>query len=200
MTGSLWAPFIDQNHPEIGVATDLVSSIFKRAGYQTSTTIEPWSRTLEGTAIGVYDVIIGAWHTPEREKYFLFSDPYLFNEIRFIARRGNTFAYAGMNSLAGKTIGVVQGYAYGDEFDKSQIFNRVGRDDLLQNLKLLNQGSIDLTLADQWVLRYQLANFLPSAIEATQIVEPPCHAVACTWRSVVPTPTTSRFAEISMRP
>lgn len=173
MAGSLWTPFIDQNHPELGVATDLVTSIFKRAGYQTTPIIEPWSRTLEGAAIGVYDVIISAWQTPAREKYFAFSEAYLVNEIKFIRRRGNPFSYTDLNSLAGKTVGIVEGYAYGDDFNRSQVFNRVTRSDVLQNLKLLNQGGIDLTLGDQWVLRYQLANYLPNAIKSTQIIDPP---------------------------
>lgn len=173
MAGSLWTPFIDQNHPELGVATDLVASIFKRAGYETTPILEPWSRTLEGAAIGVYDMIISAWQTPQREKYFAFSDPYLFNEIKFIRRKGNPFSYTGLNSLAGKTVGIVDGFAYGDEFNNSQVFNRVTRSDVLQNLKLLNQGGIDLTLGDQWVLRYQLANYIPNAIKSTQIIDTP---------------------------
>lgn len=173
LVGSNWPPFIDEQQPGMGVATDLVTAILKRAGYETSPVIESWPRSLEGVGIGVYDAVIGAWQTQVREKYFVFSEPYLFNEIKFIKRREDPFTFVDMNSLVGKRIGIVKGYAYGDKFKRSRVFDRVVSDEVLQNLAHLNRGSIDLTLADQWVLRYLLANYMPNFIASSVILDPP---------------------------
>ena len=70
IAGSVWPPYIVDKGAEKGAATALVTEILKRAGYKTETTIETWPRTLEGTSAGIYDVIISAWKTKEREAHF----------------------------------------------------------------------------------------------------------------------------------
>jgi len=165
IAGSVWPPYIVDQGAEKGAATALVSEIFKRAGYQTEITIETWPRTLEGTSAGIYDVIISAWYTKERETKFQYTDPYFVNTIQFVKRKDAPINFKTYQDLKGLVIGVVNGYAYGDEFDNAQGLLKLPSNHLIQNLLKLQQGRIDLTLGDKWVVRHELTEYFPTAIK-----------------------------------
>lgn len=165
IAGSVWPPYIVDKGAEKGAATALVSEIFKRAGYQTEITIETWPRTLEGTSAGIYDVIISAWYTKQREAKFQFTDPYFVNTIQFVKRKDAPIDFKSYQDLKGLVIGVVNGYAYGDEFDNAQGILKLPANHLIQNLLMLQQGRIDLTLGDKWVVRNELTEYFPTAIK-----------------------------------
>lgn len=168
-----WPPYIDKYHPDYGLATELVTTALARAGYKTSLTVENWTSALEGTRIGVYDVIIAGWHTTRREELYEFSKPYLYNEIKFIKRRDKPFTYNSFTDLQGLLIGVVENYAYSPEFDNSNRLIKVPSQHLIQNLSLLQQGKIDLTLDDKWAIRYQITNFMPGSTGEFEFLEKP---------------------------
>ena len=173
IAGSVWPPFIVDQGAEKGAATALVSEIFKRAGYKTEITIESWPRTLEGTSAGIYDVIISAWHTKERELHFQFTDPYFVNTIQFLKRKGAPINFKTYQDLKGLVIGVVNGYAYGEEFDNAQGILKLPSNHLIQNLLKLQQGRIDLTLGDKWVVRNELTEYFPTAIKDFEFIGKP---------------------------
>jgi len=82
------------------------------------------------------------------------------SEIKFIKRRGDPFEYHGLGSLTGKTVGIVKGYGYGDEFLNATNFTRPEVAHTLQNIKKLALGRIDLTLEDEvvarWVIKHKV--------------------------------------------
>ena len=140
----IWPPYIDKAHPKFGIATEIVTTALSRSGYEfNNITFGTWSDILNGGEIGVYDVIIAGWHSEEREKFFGFSEPYLFNEIRFIKKKGKPVKYESLGDLKGLLVGIVQDYAYSPDFDNSDIPIKVSNRHILQNLLLLQQGKID---------------------------------------------------------
>ena len=165
IAGSVWPPYIIDQGAEKGAATALVSEILKRAGYQTEVSIETWPRTLEGTSAGIYDVIISAWYTKERETHFQFTEPYFVNTIQFVKRKDAQIDFKDYQDLKGLVIGVVNGYAYGEEFDNAKGILKLPSNHLIQNLLKLQQGRIDLTLGDKWVVRHELTEYFPTAIK-----------------------------------
>jgi polar amino acid transport system substrate-binding protein len=173
IAGSVWPPFIVDQGAEKGAATALVSEILKRAGYQTEVSIETWPRTLEGTSAGIYDVIISAWYTKERESHFQFTEPYFVNTIQFVKRKGAPINFRSYQDLKGLVIGVVNGYAYGEEFDNAQGLLKLPSNHLIQNLLKLQQGRIDLTLGDKWVVRNELTEYFPTAIKDFEFLGKP---------------------------
>ena len=173
IAGSVWPPYIVDKGTEKGAATALVTEILKRAGYKTEVSIQTWPRTLEGTSAGIYDVIISSWKTKEREAHFQYTDPYFVNTIQFVKRKGNPINFRGYQDLRGLVIGVVNGYAYGDEFDKAQGNLKVPANHLIQNLLLLQRGRIDLTLGDKWVVRHELTDYFPTAIKEFEFLGKP---------------------------
>ena len=165
IAGSVWPPYIVDKGSEKGAATALVTEILKRAGYETEVSIETWPRTLQGTSAGIYDVIIAAWYTKEREQQFQYTDPYFVNTIQFVKRKGAPIKFRSYQDLRGAVIGIVNGYAYGDEFDQAQGLLKLPSNHLIQNLLKLQQGRIDLTLGDKWVVRHELTEYFPTAIK-----------------------------------
>ena len=73
------APYIGNELQNKGLSIEIINTAFQRAGYKTSFAFETWPRTYEGALIGIYDVIGSIWRTNDREKDFVFSEPYLFD-------------------------------------------------------------------------------------------------------------------------
>jgi len=162
IAASAWPPYTDENLPQGGFSIDLVAAAFKRAGYQTSYNIETWPRTLEGVDVGVYDVVAAAWFSEARKKRFVFSEPYFTNRMRLIGRKGHNIKVEKLEDLRGLRVGVVRGYAYGEEFEKADYFTRVYQNHLIQNLLLLSTGTVDLVVGDEFAIRHELQAYMPT--------------------------------------
>ncbi len=168
-----WPPFVDQSMAENGLAMEIVSSAFERAGYQPAIHIETWPRALEGLEIGIYDVVGTVWKTPEREDLFIFSDPYWINQIKFIKKKNLNVRYDNLDDLSGYIIGIVKDYAYGEEFDSSQTLIKIPQNHIIQNLSKLREGDIELTLGDEIAVRYELNQYMKDSISKFDFLEKP---------------------------
>ncbi len=157
---SLWPPYVDPKLPGQGLAISIVVTAFERAGYEPVLTIGPWGHTLEDTKAGTTSVIGAVWKTAEREQDFVFTDPYLSNEIKFLKRRGDRFDFETLEDLSGLRIGVVYRYAYEDAFDKASSFTRAPETHVVPNLLQLLAGNIDLVVGDERTLRYEISRHL----------------------------------------
>jgi len=154
---SIWPPYVDPKLPGQGLAVSIVTAALERSGYRVVIKFEDWERTLSAAKAGETAVIAAAWYTPERERDFLFSEPYLTNEIKFLKRRGTPFSYQSLDDLKGLRIGVVYGYAYSPEFDRAAGFTRAPETHVVPNIVELLSGSIGLMVGDERTLRYELA-------------------------------------------
>ncbi|MCG6870021.1 MAG: transporter substrate-binding domain-containing protein [Gammaproteobacteria bacterium] len=170
---SVWPPYVAENLPNGGLAMDIVQTAFERAGYSTDVKVQPWTRNLQGVEIGVYDVVCTIWYTDERARKLAFSEPYLPTEIVFIKRRGGNWTFRSMSSLDGLTVGTVYDYAYGKEFDEATNFRKLPQKHLLQNLLILINGQIDMTLDDRRVLEHDIAEYLSMSADKLEFVSPP---------------------------
>ncbi len=173
LVSSSWPPYVDKDAPGKGAAMDLVSEVFKRAGYATEIHIESWPRSLEGSKIGIYDVVATAWYTEDRNRDLHFSEPYYENVIRFVKRKQDPIRFRSYEDLRNLIVGVVNGYAYGEEFERAQGFLKLARNHVIQNLLLLQQGRIDLAIGDEWVIRNELTQYFPNAIKEFEFLGRP---------------------------
>ena len=168
-----WPPYADENLPGQGLAIELVTTALKRTGYSPQVKTASLTQILEGSKTGVYDVFATPWYTMDRDQYLDFSQPYLESHICFIKRKDSAFEYAGFDDLEGMKIGVIQDYAYDEDFNQSAAIEKVRESSLLENLKKLIEKEIDLTLDDERVLRYQINRFMPGNRENLEILEKP---------------------------
>ncbi len=146
-----WPPFVDPDHPKLGIAIEIVSEAYKTQGYELKHKIIPWVRAEDGVKNGTIDILPNTWKTDKRLKYLKYSTLYAFNEVKFIKRKGDPFEYNGIDSLAGKKVGIMLGYGYGEEFMNATSFKREALSDFMLTIKKLVKKRIDLAIEDQIV-------------------------------------------------
>ncbi len=163
--GDPWLPFLDPDSPTQGISLEIVRAAFATQGYTIEMHFFPWARALNNVKEVDNDILISTWYTEERTAYLAYSDPYLENQIKFIKRKGDNFEYHGLDSLAGKSVAVVRGYGYGDEFLNATSFMRAEAKDLVTNLRKLVSGRVDLTLEDEIVARTVMKKEMPELLK-----------------------------------
>lgn len=119
----------------IGVSVEIITEAFKSQGHDVDFKIMPWTRALNEVKGGRVDVLVATWFTNERTSYLNYSEPYLENSLKFIKRKGDGFEYNGMDSLSGKTVGIIRNYGYGDDFLGASNFKKPEANDLVANAK-----------------------------------------------------------------
>ncbi|MDE2428293.1 MAG: transporter substrate-binding domain-containing protein [Burkholderiales bacterium] len=77
----------------------------------------PWKRALE-TSVNGEGVIFGISKTSERLRELTFSEPVYKDQTFLISLCESRFDYHTVTDLKGKTIGIVRGTSYGEEFDR----------------------------------------------------------------------------------
>ena len=168
-----WPPYADEALPEQGLAIDIVTTALKRAGYSPEVTTASLSQILEGSKTGAYDVFATPWYTLDRDKYLDFSQPYLESSVHFIKRKDTSFEYNKFDDLEGMTIGVIESYAYDEDFNESRFIEKINASSLNENLRKLVEGEIDLSLDDELVLRYTLNQWMPNEMATLEILAKP---------------------------
>jgi polar amino acid transport system substrate-binding protein len=160
LTVNIWPPYVDAALEDNGLAMKIVSSAFKQVGYTTNIQIEKWKKTLEGSKLGVYELVGAIWKTPERQKKLLFSDAYLTNNIVLITQANNKMKFKVLEDLQGLLIGVLKDYEYDNEFMKNSKILKFQANRLTQNLISVQQGKLDATVADKRLALYELKHFM----------------------------------------
>ncbi|HCY88238.1 MAG TPA: amino acid ABC transporter substrate-binding protein [Desulfobacteraceae bacterium] len=166
-----WPPFIDPDHPKQGISIEVATAAFASQGYTYTHKIMPWARAENAVKTGKIDILPNTWHTDKRTGYLKYSEPYASNEVKFIKKKGDDFEYNGMASLAGKKIGIILSYGYGDEFMNSKDFKREAVSDFMTNIKKLVAGRIDLSLGDEIVAKNKISKNDPALLDEIEFTK-----------------------------
>lgn len=112
-----WAPAMYQDGDKIvGIAPEVVAKIFNKLELKVESRYAgSWIDVQELGKRGEIDVIVAAYKTEERQKYFEYSDDYLTDSISLFSTQ-NMF-YKGPQTLEGYNIAVSRGDSYGQELD-----------------------------------------------------------------------------------
>ena len=102
-----------------GLYPDLIAAIFAKMGVSISTFAAPWTRVLAGADAGTNGVG-GIYKNAAREAKYDYSAPIYEEEIAIYTQGTKAFDFKDIDSLSGKTIGVIRGWSYGDDFDKAR--------------------------------------------------------------------------------
>ena len=152
-----WEPYTGEDIAGQGIATEIVTTALRRAGYQTSVTVVPWARALALTYVGEADGIVAIWTTNARRDKILFSDAYLSNKIVLLHMRGKMTDKKTLADLTGLHIGAGRGYEYSDAFAASKDFYVDPVDHTLANLRKLSAGRVDLVIEDERIAKYMIS-------------------------------------------
>ncbi len=151
-----WPPFIIEG-PERGASEELVCEALKLAGWSCTVKVYDWDKVIEDTQKGSVDGIAAVWRTPEREKYLLFSEPYLTNRILPIVAKNSNIYLVGISDLAGWRVAMVPDYAYGEEIESAKSsFTLVPVESSAEAIKAVQEDRADIALVDDLVARAQL--------------------------------------------
>jgi len=156
-----------------GVYPALLAEVFKRAGIEVELQAGPWKRDLAGLDAGTNGVG-GIYQNSERLLKYDYSDK-LFDEVILVyVPKGSPLTFNGIDSLKGKTVGVIRGWSYGDDFDAAVKAGTIKAEETASdalNFGKLSNGRLDAVLA----IRESGAAALASAGLTQQVValEPP---------------------------
>ncbi|MGX8700070.1 amino acid ABC transporter substrate-binding protein [Caproiciproducens sp.] len=146
----------------VGFDIDLAREACKRLNIELKTQPIDWdSKTAELSNGNIDCLWNGFSKTDEREKEFRLSIPYMKNEQIILIKTDS--AYQGLESLAGKTIGVQSDSSAEAALNKNEDFKKtlksvVQIDDYSKAVMELQNGTIDAISIDEVVARYYLTN------------------------------------------
>ena len=159
-----WCPWNcdDENKP--GIAVEMAKAIYEPLGYKVQYVSISWSRAIDEAVKGHVTGLIGADRSIPEIKDFIFPKAAIshFDDV-YVLKADSNFVYKGLDTLKGKTLGIVANYHFGDDIGKymednynnSQIVSQVtGVDGARQNLKKLMEGRIDMYFDDKYVILY----------------------------------------------
>jgi len=139
-----WRPYYGPDLPEQGILMSIIHAAIKASGYEPHSHYINWSRAMNATARGDYDLIAGIYYTPERAKQFAYSQPILNVHSGFISRK-DTVTDTSWKALGNKSIATVAENAISEEFDRrrAKLNIREVRTTQMQ-VKMLANGRVDL--------------------------------------------------------
>jgi len=170
-----------------GYMIDLAVKIFGDAEHTVDYRLAPWERAVADVRKGKYDCVVGAYK--EDAPDFVYpEESWGLDESAFFVKQGETWKYTGLSSIENVKLGLVGGYAYGEDFDAYIKANNKGSyqfvkgDNALEkNIKKLLGGRITATVESPLVMYASLKGMgiQGQIIEAGMLGEPSDMYIAC---------------------
>ena len=171
LASDVWPPFTNVE-TEKAFALDLVKEALARMEIKVNYTITDFDDVLAMIDDGTYDGSAALWLNEERDAKYLFSEPYMQNQLILVGKKGSDVSATSFDEFTGKKIGVVADYAYGIEANSDKVQLVTGLSDQ-QNLERLLSGEIDYMLVDDLLIQYLLKYQVNDVHEFLEIADYP---------------------------
>jgi polar amino acid transport system substrate-binding protein len=148
-----WPPFTAEPG-NARIAVDLVREALKRAGRDATSSIIDFEGVITGLRDGTFDGSAALWRSADRERYLLFSKPYLENRLVLVGRKGSDVSATSLVGLGGKRVAVVGRYAYGPAANNDVGITFVEGASDQENLERLLARAVDYLLVDDLLMQY----------------------------------------------
>jgi len=132
-----------------GLYPAIFKEAFSRMGVQAIFIALPWKRALSECDAGKAG-IGGIYQNDERLKKYDYSSPYYEEHIAVYTLKSSGFIYSSTADLYGKTVGVLQGWSYGDDFDKAVAAGKIKKEEVASdatNMTKLSNKRLDAILS-----------------------------------------------------
>lgn len=146
-----YEPYTSSEMSGGGFFTEIVTAACEEVNVKVEYDFYPWKRCEKLLETGGVFAIFPYVKTEEREKNFLFTDVVTHSTGKFFYLKSkfpSGIKYTDLKDLKKYTIGGTLGYWYEDLFKKNNLNVEYVSEDLL-NIKKLEQGRIDLIVADE---------------------------------------------------
>jgi len=171
LAADVW-PLFTNVEGEKSILTDLVQEALTRMDITSTIKIKEFTDVIKEMNSGELDGSPAFWISEERKEKYLFSEPYLYNQLILVGRKGSDVSATSFNDLSGKKIGVVNNYDYGD-FDKNQDITVISDVSNQKNLENLLSDKIDYMLVDALLIQYMLKHQLNDVTQHLAIGQNP---------------------------
>jgi len=165
-----WPPF-EYASPEgksIGSDTEVIEHVLRRMGYAPDMKLQPWKRVETSGERGELAAVYSIIKTPEREKFFYFSDPISTSRTVFFKKKSLSLHWKSFDDLKAMRVATGAGYAYPEPFMdavKQKKFKSAeetfGATPELTNLRNLLLGRVDLAICEVSVCQYLIKTHAP---------------------------------------
>jgi polar amino acid transport system substrate-binding protein len=150
---------------EEGVYIDLLRAILEPAGHTVDYRLLSWEESVEGVRAGREDCVVGAARSDAPDLLFV-AKPWVTFDNVFYASVDRRLKISSLADLETLTLGVIEGYSYGQALDAYLELNRAnpervqtittGRNPLALQVNRLVTGKIDVAVESSVVMQAQL--------------------------------------------
>ncbi|QCN96041.1 amino acid ABC transporter substrate-binding protein [Azospirillum argentinense] len=137
-----------------GMDTEIVDAMLKDIGVYPVHRPMAWPEVVRAHDENEVDVAFQFFTSPRRLERGHLVGPYRVGATVLMVRNNSEITYARIDDLQGLRIGVVDGFEYTPEFDKSPLFERVRSSSNVVSFRRLLLGRVDAIAGDLQVLRY----------------------------------------------
>ncbi|MCK5001490.1 MAG: PAS domain S-box protein [Gammaproteobacteria bacterium] len=167
-----WPPFnfYERGAPR-GFSIDYMNLLAEKLGIKVEYQTGPsWNEFLQLTRNKQLDVMLNIVKTQERQKYLLYTEPYVTTPNVIVSPRDAPIS--SISELNGRTVAFPKGFFYEEVLtrDYPQI-KRLPVEDTLASLKVVALGKADAVLGEDPVLRYQISKNLLTNLLVTGEVD-----------------------------
>ncbi len=130
-----------------GLGVEVVRLLAGRMGREVNFEMFPWRRAQQRVSMGLADVLVGPYKSPEREQTMRFTEQPLFqDQVAFYSRaKGMVFWGGDYAALKGKRIVALNGWSYGAAFTAAAANLNISIANNVENgLMMLIYGHVDM--------------------------------------------------------
>lgn len=173
-------PYISKYSSEKGYIYELISEVFKKAGYDIDIIFLPLTRAKFLVEKGEIDAIMPVYYS--KDSSLAFSEPFKGNTISILKKtslslpidteiESTLFDY--LNAIKPYKIGVLNGLYTSTEFDSIDFLQKEYVSDDLQNFFKLESNRIDLIVIDKYTAANILSTDMPHLIGKVELLDQP---------------------------
>ncbi len=179
LASDVWPPFTGRGD-EPRVAIELVTRALERAGIRSQVDMVQVGALTPALQRQKYQGTAAIWRSPAREKYLRYSEPYLENRLVLVGRKGSDVSFTRLGQLAGKRVGIVKAFAYGQALERAPKTTFVRGDSDQANLGRLLAGRVDYILVDDLIAHHLVSDYKAQAkrllaVGRTPLITRPLH-------------------------
>lgn len=137
-----------------GMDTEIVEAMLKEVGVYPVHRPMTWPEVVRAHDENEVDVAFQFFTSPRRLERGHLIGPYRVGATVLMVRSNSDITYTGIEDLRGLRVGVVEGFEYTPEFDKSQVFEKIPSSSSVVSFRRLLLGRVDAIAGDLQVLKY----------------------------------------------
>jgi len=172
--------YIGENGEVTGINVDIITEVFKQAGYKAEFTLLPWLRALDLVTKGEVDGLASIVYSPEHNKMLMLSNPIAFSQNFFFKKKSLKVKAKNFDDLRRYSIGTLINYPYGEKFDQADFPNievMASTSPMVDNLNKLEAGRVNLIVCELLSCNYFINKYPERFVDVDYIESLPVNEI-----------------------